>query len=87
MFICQVRLLVGRFPAGEELNEADEAKVERSGLFVGDEVGLGDALRVARRAVKLCLEWPCGFSSLLTWRHFLAMIRDLAFILHTLLVL
>lgn len=28
----QIRLLVGRFPAGEELNEADEAKVERSGF-------------------------------------------------------
>lgn len=38
--------------------------MERRG-FVGDEVGLGDALRVARRAVKLCLEWPYGFSSLL----------------------
>lgn len=32
MFICQIRLLVGRFPAGEELNEADEVKVERSGF-------------------------------------------------------
>lgn len=30
MCICQIRLLVGRFPAGEELNEADEAKVERT---------------------------------------------------------
>lgn len=28
------------------MNEADEVKVERSG-FVGDEVGLGDVLRVA----------------------------------------
>lgn len=39
------------------MNEADEVKEERSG-FVGDEGGLGDAVRVARRAVKLCEEWP-----------------------------
>lgn len=34
--------------------------------FVGDEVGLGEVLRVARRAGKLCEEWPSGSSSLLT---------------------
>lgn len=83
----QIRLLVGRFPAGEELNEADEAEVERSGFasrrgwFVGR--------RVARCAESCEILfgvalWP---SSLLTWRHFLAMIWDLAFILHTLFVL
>lgn len=44
----QIILLVGRFPAGEELNEADEAKVERSG-FGGDEVGLVRETRCALR--------------------------------------
>lgn len=40
----QSRLLVGRFPAGEELNEADEAKVERSGFaWRRGWVGSGDA--------------------------------------------
>lgn len=57
------------------MNEADEVKVDRSGFaWRRGWVGSGDALRVARRAVKACLEWPYGFSSLLTWRHFLAMI-------------
>lgn len=31
------------------MNEADEAKVERSGLFVGDEVGLVRETRCALR--------------------------------------
>lgn len=43
------------------MNKADEAKVEKE-RFWGRRgwVGLGDALRVARRAVKLCEEWPSG---------------------------
>lgn len=39
MFICQIRLLVGRFPAGEELNEADEAKVEKERFCLETRLG------------------------------------------------
>lgn len=40
------------------MNEADGTRRRWKGaVFVGDEVGLGDALPVARRAVKFCEEW------------------------------
>lgn len=95
MFICQIRLLGGRYPAGEELNEADEeAKVERSG-FCWRRGWFG---RRGARCAESCeslfgelgkFVWsgPPEPPQLLTWRHFLAMIWDRAFILHTLFVL
>lgn len=48
MFICQIRLLVGRFSGRRRMNEADEeAKVERSGFaWRRGWFGSGDALRV-----------------------------------------
>lgn len=56
----QIVLLVGS-PGirPRRMNEADEAKVEKERFcWRRGWVGSVEVLRVARRAVKLCLEWP-----------------------------
>lgn len=64
------------------MNEADEAKVERSGFaWRRGWVGSGDAVRVARRAVKLCLEWPYGILLIAHLEAFLS--YDVGSCLHT----
>lgn len=60
------------------MNEADEVKVEKERFVCWRR---GDAVRVARRAVKFCLEWPYSLHCSLRLSAFFS--YDVGSCLHT----